>query len=74
MGGKPNLHRGSLHAILRQAEPSPYRAEYLGEVNHPDRPEERAVPDYHVGPDPRDVRVRIERVAAGSGDRRAARD
>lgn len=66
MSGSSTPKRGSLHAVLRRVESNLYRAEYLGEIN-PDAPDERAIPDYHVGTDPRDVRLWVEQMASGLG-------
>jgi len=55
-----------VHAVLRQVETNLYRAEYGGEIN-PEKPDERAMPDYHIGTDPRDVKVWVEEMATAMG-------
>ncbi|HEY4042359.1 MAG TPA: hypothetical protein VGM32_11025 [Rhodopila sp.] len=57
---------GSLHAALREIEPGLFRAEYSGEIN-PENPDEREIPDFHVGTDAAGVKQWVERMAAGLG-------
>ncbi len=58
--------KGSLHAMLREIEPGLYRAEYTGEMN-PQDPDEREIPDFHIGTDPIGVRNWVEEMAIGMG-------
>jgi hypothetical protein len=58
--------RGKFHARLVEIEPSLYRAEYAGEIN-PKDPDEREIPDYHIGTSPTDVKVWVEEMARGLG-------
>ena len=64
---------GVLHAVLREVEPGLFRAEYSGEIN-PDRPDEREIPDYHIGTDAAGVRNWVEEMAAGMGYERVVWD
>ena len=58
--------RGPLRAVLRQVETNLYRAEYGGEIN-PDKPDERAIPDYHIGTDAAGVKLWVEQMATSLG-------
>ena len=66
MSATPRPRSGTLHAILREVEPGLYRAEYSGEIN-PDNPDEREIPDFHVGTDPAAVTNWVEEMAIGLG-------
>lgn len=66
MSKLPKPTSGTLHAVLREVEPGLFRAEYSGEIN-PDNPDEREIPDYHVGTDAGGVRQWVEEMAAGLG-------
>lgn len=57
---------GPLHAVLREIEPDLFRAEYSGEIN-PQDPDERGIPDFHVGTDAAGVKHWVEEMAAGLG-------
>lgn len=57
---------GEFHASLREVEKGVYRAEYSGEIN-PQNPDEREIPDYHVGTSVEDVRIWVEQMATGLG-------
>ena len=57
---------GTLQAVLREVEPGVFRAEYSGEIN-PDDPDEREIPDFHVGTDAEGVRLWVEQMASGLG-------
>ena len=57
---------GTMHAVLREVEPGLFRAEYSGEIN-PDRPDEREIPDFHIGTDADGVKNWVEEMAAGLG-------
>ncbi len=57
---------GVLHARMRQVEDELYRAEYSGEIN-PENPDEREIPDYHVGTSVADVKVWVEEMAKTLG-------
>jgi len=61
--GQPS---GVLRAVLREVEPGLFRAEYTGEIN-PDNPDEREIPDYHVGTDAAGVRQWVETMATNLG-------
>lgn len=58
-------HRGPLRATVRETG-GVFRAEYLGELN-PDRPDERALPDFHIGTTEAEVRTWVEQMAVGMG-------
>jgi hypothetical protein len=62
----PKPRSGPLHAVLREVEPGLYRAEYSGEIN-PENPDEREVPDFHVGTDAAGVKHWVEEMASGLG-------
>jgi hypothetical protein len=53
-------------ANLREVESGVFRAEYSGEIN-PERPDEREIPDYHVGSSANEVKTRVEQMALGLG-------
>ena len=57
---------GTMHAVLREAGPDLYRAEYSGEFN-PEHPDERAIPDFHVGTDADGVKHWVEEMATQLG-------
>jgi hypothetical protein len=57
---------GIMHAVLREVEAGLYRAEYRGELN-PDNPDERAIPDFHIGTDAAAVKLWVEEMATGLG-------
>ncbi len=57
---------GDFHAVLREIEPGLFRAEYSGEIN-PDHPDEREIPDFHIGTDAAAVRQWVEEMATGLG-------
>lgn len=59
---------GQFHARLRRVEDGLYRAEYSGEIN-PENPDEREIPDYHVGTSLQDVKIWVEQMALGLGYR-----
>jgi hypothetical protein len=61
--------RGDFHAGLREVEPGLFRAEYSGEIN-PENPDEREIPDYHVGTSAADVKTWVEEMALGLGYQR----
>lgn len=58
--------KGTLHALLREVEPGLFRAEYTGEIN-PENPDEREIPDFHVGTDPAGVKNWVEEMAIRLG-------
>jgi hypothetical protein len=66
MSATKGSRSGTMHALLREVEPGLYRAEYSGEIN-PERPDEREIPDFHVGTDPAAVKLWVEAMAAGLG-------
>jgi hypothetical protein len=55
---------GIMHAVLREIEPRLFRAEYSGEIN-PQNPDERKIPDFHVGTDVGSVKLWVK----GNGGR-----
>lgn len=57
---------GEFHAILREAEPGVFRAEYSGEIN-PENPDAREIPDMHIGTSATDVKIWVEQMALGLG-------
>lgn len=57
---------GEFHASMEQVEEGLYRAAYSGEVN-PQNPDEREIPDYHVGTSVADVKTWVEQMALGLG-------
>ena len=58
--------RGDFHAAMREVEDGVFRAEYSGEIN-PSNPDEREIPDYHVGTSATDVKIWVEEMAVGLG-------
>jgi hypothetical protein len=54
------------HARMKQVENGLYRAEYSGEIN-PEHPDQRDIPDYHLGTSVPDVKVWVEQMASGLG-------
>lgn len=65
--------RGDFHASLREVEPGIFRAEYSGEIN-PDHPDEREIPDYHVGTSAAEVKTWVEQMALRLGYNRIVWD
>lgn len=65
--------RGDFHASLREVEHGLFRAEYAGEIN-PENPDERAIPDYHLGTDAAGVKTWVEEMALGLGYERVIWD
>ena len=57
---------GEFHASIRRIESGLFRAEYRAEMN-PEQPDERAIPDYHVGTSLADVKIWVEQMARGLG-------
>ena len=57
---------GEFRASLREVEPGIFRATYSGEIN-PEDPDEREIPDYHVGTSAVDVKIWVEQMASGLG-------
>ncbi len=57
---------GALHARLREIEPGLFRAEYSGEIN-PENPDEREIPDFHLGTDRGGVKSWVEQMATQLG-------
>ena len=57
--------RGPLRAVLSLSG-GVYRAEYPGELN-PENPDERVLPDSHIGNNPDDVRSWVEQMAEALG-------
>jgi hypothetical protein len=57
---------GEFHASLRQVEKDLFRAQYSGEIN-PDNPDEREIPDYHIGTSADGVKNWVEEMARGLG-------
>jgi hypothetical protein len=55
-----------MHAVLREVESGLYRAEYSGEFN-PDNPDEREIPDFHIGTDAAGVKHWVEEMATRLG-------
>ena len=66
MNGTSESEKGVLHAVLREVEPTLYRAEYSGEIN-PENPDERAIPDFHIGTDAAGVKYWVEEMATRLG-------
>jgi hypothetical protein len=66
MSDLPKPTSGTLRAMLREIEPGLYRAEYSGEIN-PEDPDEREIPDFHIGTDAAGVRLWVEEMASGLG-------
>jgi hypothetical protein len=58
--------KGTLRAILREVEPSLFRAEYPGEMNA-DNAGVEAFPDSHIGTDAAGVKQWVETMAKGLG-------
>ena len=65
--------RDDFHASMRKVENGVYRAEYAGEIN-PENPDEREIPDFHIGTSVADVKVWVEQMALGMGYRRVVWD
>jgi hypothetical protein len=57
---------GEFHARMKQVDDELYRAEYRGEIN-PENPDEREIPDYHLGTSVADVKVWVGQMALGLG-------
>jgi hypothetical protein len=57
---------GEFHASLQRVEKELYRAQYSGEVN-PDNPDERDIPDHHIGTSAAEVKTWVEQMALGLG-------
>ena len=55
-----------LHAVLRQTPDGLFKAEYAGEIN-PMNPDERDIPDCHLGTDAAEVEAWVEQMAKGMG-------
>jgi len=51
---------------MREVEDGVFRAEYSGEIN-PANPDEREIPDYHVGTSATEVKIWVEEMAIGLG-------
>jgi len=66
MSDRSGPRSGMMRAVLREVEPGLFRAEYSGEIN-PDNPDEREIPDYHIGTAASDVKTWVEQMAAGMG-------
>ena len=64
---------GEFHASIREIEPGLFRAEYRAEMN-PENPDQRAIPDYHVGTGLADVKTWVEQMALGLGYERVVWD
>lgn len=64
---------GEFHASLREVETGVFRAEYSGEIN-PENPDEREIPDYHVGTSAAEVKIWVEQMATGLGYERVVWD
>ena len=58
-----------LHAVLRQTPDGLFKAEYAGEIN-PMNPDERDIPDCHLGTDAAEVKAWVEQMANGMGYQR----
>ena len=67
------IRHGELHASMREVEPGVFRAEYLGELN-PERPDQRAFPDTHLGSSPEEVKTWVEQMALSLGYERVVWD
>lgn len=65
-GMSEKLPKGSLRAVLREVEPGLFRAEYTGEIN-PENPDDREIPDFHVGTDAGGVKNWVEEMATRMG-------
>ncbi len=57
---------GTLRATLLEIEPGLYRAQYSGELN-PENPDQREIPDFHLGTNAASVRQWVEEMASGLG-------
>jgi hypothetical protein len=55
-----------LRATPREIEPGMFRADFSGEIN-PEDPDERKIPDFHVGTDAAGVKLWAEEMATGLG-------
>lgn len=64
---------GVFHAAIREMEPGVFRAEYRGELN-PDDPDERELPDFHLGTSVSDVKIWVEQMAQSMGYSRVVWD
>lgn len=65
--------RGTFHAAIHEMESGVFRAEYRGELN-PDHPDERELPDFHVGTSISDVKIWVEQMARSMGYNRVVWD
>jgi hypothetical protein len=57
---------GEFHASLSDVVAGVFRAQYSGEIK-PDDPDEREIPDYHVGTSATDVKIWVEQMAQNLG-------
>ena len=57
-----------LHARMTRTQDGLFKAEYTGEIN-PLNPDEREIPDIHLGTTEASVRVWVEEMAKGMGYR-----
>jgi len=63
-----NPFGSDLHSRLREGESGIFQADYPGELN-PSDPNERMLPDSHIGTDPSSVRLWVEQMARPMGYR-----
>jgi hypothetical protein len=73
MADTPSEARGEFHAAIHQVEPGVFRAEYRAEVN-PEDPDDRELPDFHLGTSVADAKTWVEQMALGLGYRRVVWD
>ena len=72
MEDRSNYDR-DFHATLEEVEPGLFRAMYRG-VNNPEDAGIQETPDVHLGTDPQEVRVWVEKMALSMGYRRVIWD
>lgn len=58
--------KGEFHATLQQVEPNLFKAVYSGEIN-PENPDEREIPDFHIGTSQAEVKIWVEQMALNIG-------
>ena len=66
MSDGPNTSHREFHTAIREVEPGVFRAEYRGKLD-PTDPDERELPDFHLGTSLADVKIRGEQMARSMG-------
>jgi hypothetical protein len=66
MSDGPNTSHREFHIAIREVEPGVFRAEYRGKLD-PTDPDERELPDFHLGTSLADVKIWVEQMARSMG-------